>query len=105
LGTSEFSGCFGPLCPKQQGNVLIFAQRYTAQREFQRRDDPCQEVYSILGLELSGVSLAKEHAFELDLSRKLAVPAFEGFTDFAARVRDGVLVNIFVRHEDHFPFW
>jgi hypothetical protein len=52
------------------------------------------------------VPLAEEQAFESDLPRKLAVPPLKGFADFAAELRDGGSVcNLFVRHQDHFPYW
>ena len=59
-----------------------------------------------MGLELSGVPDAKEHALELDLSRKLAVSPFKSLADFAARVRSrGRTVGIFIWHNGHFPSW
>ena len=59
-----------------------------------------------MGFKLPGVPPAKKHIRELDLPCKLAVSTFEGFTDLAGQVHDlKLIVGIFLRHEEHFPFW
>ena len=80
--------------PQETHEVLVSTKCKVAQAQLQAGDDPPQDVYALLGFELTGVALAQEQAVQPHLSTLFAALSFEGMIKLAAGLPIGVLGGI-----------
>jgi hypothetical protein len=77
--------------PQETDEVRIPPKSKVAQGQLQAGDDPLQEVYLLLGLKLTGVTLAQEQAISPHIPSLFAALSHEGMVELAAGLPSGVL--------------
>jgi hypothetical protein len=71
--------------------VCVSTNSKVAQAQLQARENPPQEIYALLGFELTGVALAQEQAIPPHIPSLFAALSLEGMVELAARLPSGVL--------------
>jgi hypothetical protein len=79
--------------PQETHEDPVSTKSKVAQGQLQAGDDPPQEVYALLGFELTGVALAQEQAVEPNLPFLFAALSHEGMIELAAGLILGMLVG------------
>jgi hypothetical protein len=94
VGEFQFPGRARSFGTQETHEVLVSTKSEVAQAQLQAGDDPPQEVYALLGFELTGVAPAQEQAISLHLSTLFAALSLEGMIELAAGLPIGVLGRI-----------
>jgi hypothetical protein len=77
--------------PQETHEDPVSTKSKVAQGQLQAGDDPPQEVYALLGFELTGVALAQEQAISPHIPSLFAALSHEGMVELAAGLPSGVL--------------